>query len=71
MLAGMLNVSLTWLMTGKGPGLGAPADALALPYGARMALAEIAQLRAQMQGLGRDLQRAEQNLAMQLREMAA
>ena len=71
MLAGMLNVSLTWLMTGKGPGLGAPGDASALPYGARMALAEIAQLREQMQGLGRDLQRAEQNLAMQLREMAA
>ena len=71
MLAGMLNVSLMWLMTGKGPGLGAPGDASALPYGARMALAEIAQLREQMQVLGRDLQRAEQNLASQLREMAA
>ncbi|GLS86459.1 transcriptional regulator [Cypionkella aquatica] len=71
MLAGMLNVSLMWLMTGKGPGLGAPGDADALPYSARMALADIAQLRAQMQTLGRDLLRAEQKLEAELRELAA
>lgn len=71
MLAGMLNVSLVWLMTGKGPGLGAPSDAAALPAGARLALAEIAQLREQMQSLSRDLLRAEQKLETELRGMVA
>ena len=71
MLAGMLNVSLVWLMTGKGPGLGAPSDVGALPLGARMALAEMAHLREQMQDLGRDLLRAEQKLETELRGMVA
>jgi HTH-type transcriptional regulator, cell division transcriptional repressor len=70
-LAGMLNVSLVWLMTGKGPGLGAPTDEATLPIGARMALAEIAQLREQMQAVGRDLLRAEQKLETELRGMVA
>ncbi len=71
MLAGMLNVSLVWLMTGKGPGLGAPSDVAALAAGARLALAEITQLREQMQSLSRDLLRAEQRLETELRGMVA
>jgi transcriptional regulator with XRE-family HTH domain len=69
MLAGMLNVSLMWLMTGKGPGLGVPSLHPALPVGARLALAEITQLREQMQALGRDLLRAEQKLETEFRGM--
>lgn len=71
MLAGMLNISLMWLMTGKGMGLGAPNEEATLPVGARLALAEIAQLREQMQGLSRDLQRAEQKLETELRVLVA
>ena len=71
MLAGMLNVSLMWLMTGAGAGLGGPQDEDALPLGARLALAEIAELRGQMQDLTDKLRRAEEKLETEMRGAAA
>ncbi len=69
MLAGMLNVSLMWLLSGRGEGVAAPdaRDAIALP--ARSALADIARLRRQMQALGVELMQAEQKLTVELRGM--
>ena len=71
MLAGMLNVSLMWLMTGRGAGLGGPVDEAALPLGARLAIAEIAELRGQMQELTDKLRRAEQKLDAEIQGAAA
>ncbi|NGM46487.1 helix-turn-helix domain-containing protein [Rhodobacter sp. SGA-6-6] len=69
MLAGMLNVSLTWLLTAEGDGLDTPADGGA--RGAAEALAELRRLRARAAGLAEDLARVEKQLldAMQ-REVA-
>ncbi|MDZ4311163.1 MAG: helix-turn-helix domain-containing protein [Cypionkella sp.] len=69
MLAGMLNVSLMWLLSGRGEGVAAPdaRDPIALP--ARSALADIARLRRQMQALGVELMQAEQKLTVELRGM--
>ncbi len=71
MLAGMLNVSLMWLMTGRGAGMGGPLDEAALPLGARLALAEITELRGQMQLLTEKLRRAEQKLEAEMQEAVA
>ena len=73
MLAGMLNVSLMWLLSGRGEGVAAPdahdvRDQIALPV--RSALADISRLRRQMQALGAELMQAEQKLATELRGMA-
>lgn len=70
MLAGMLNVSLMWLMTGRGAGLGVPSDEATLPLGARLALAEIAELREQLQEVTAKLRRAEEKLEAEMREIA-
>lgn len=73
MLAGMLNVSLMWLLSGRGEGVAPPdardaCDQIALPV--RSVLADISRLRRQMQALGVELMQAEQKLATELREMA-
>jgi len=66
MLAGMLNVSLMWLMTGKGDGIAAPhLDANLSPapnLGPHPALAEIVQLRQQMEVIAQKLRKAETRL---------
>lgn len=71
MLAGLLNVSLMWLMTGRGVGLGGPVDAADVPSGARVVMAEIAELRGQMQELTEKLRSAEQRLDAELQGAAA
>lgn len=70
MLAGMLNVSLMWLMTGRGAGLGGPVDEAALPLGARLALAEIAELREQLAETTAKLRRAEEKLDGEMKKVA-
>ncbi|MGV8956129.1 MAG: helix-turn-helix domain-containing protein [Cypionkella sp.] len=70
MLAGMLNVSLMWLMTGRGAGLGGPIDEAALPLGARLALAEIAELREQLAETTAKLRRAEEKLDEEMKKVA-
>ncbi|MFN3664446.1 multiprotein-bridging factor 1 family protein [Yoonia sp.] len=48
MLAGMLGVSLGWLMTGQGDGLNAPDDAVEIPADVTALMQELRKLRAQM-----------------------
>ena len=67
MLAGMLNVSIIWLMTGQGTGPGVPGDEATLTQGARLALAEIAELRQRMKALVQELARAEAKLDAEIR----
>ncbi len=62
MLAGMLNVSLTWLLTAEGDGLDAPATDGAAPRGVADALAELRRLRARAAGLAEGLARVEKQL---------
>lgn len=66
MLAGMLNVSLMWLMTGKGDGLPAPSDIAPRPVSP--ALAEIVQLREQMEMIAQKLRHAEKTMIADLQE---
>jgi HTH-type transcriptional regulator, cell division transcriptional repressor len=49
MLAGMLNVSIMWLLTGRGDGLDAPTDTAAPSADARAIMTEMRNIR--MQGL--------------------
>lgn len=74
MLAGMLNVSLRWLLTGEGAGIDAPgSDASTdapLPLNAQLALADMARLRAQMITLSQDIARLERSFRAQLRNVA-
>lgn len=48
MLAGILNVSLVWLLTGDGEGVSEPHDNTALPADVRELLTEMRQLRSKM-----------------------
>lgn len=70
MLAGMLNVSIRWLLTGEGEGLEGPTAAAPTPPAAQAALAELAQLRAGLQAMAGDLGRVEKHLRAALREAA-
>jgi len=71
MLAGMLNVSIRWLLTGEGEGLdGPPEPALPGAPGAAEALAELARMRAQMMALAKDMGHLEKRLRAMLRESA-
>ncbi|WP_054006924.1 helix-turn-helix domain-containing protein [Cypionkella psychrotolerans] len=71
MLAGMLNVSLMWLLSGKGEGVAAPDARAPLALPVRSMLADITQLRRKMQVLGVELMQAEQKLATELRGMTS
>lgn len=71
MLAGMLNVSIRWLLTGEGDGLEGPATPQALRPGAREALGEVAQLRARALSLAEDLGAVEKRLRATMREDVA
>ncbi len=48
MMAGLLNVSLRWLITGEGDGPGGPVDTPRLPRSAASLLAEIQDVRSQL-----------------------
>lgn len=61
MLAGMLGVSLMWLMTGEGDGLDGPERrAAALPEGND--LAELREIRADLEAIARRLGKTEKRL---------
>lgn len=62
MLAGVLGVSLTWLMVGQGEGIAPLGTAQAADRKA-LARAELARLRGDMAGLNRRIDRLEQLLA--------
>ena len=67
MLAGMLNVSLAWLLTAEGDGLAEPADPRPLPAEAEALLAEVQRLRARAIALADDLGQVERRMRQTLR----
>lgn len=62
MLAGMLNVSLRWLMTGIGDDLDEPGASSDITLPARLLLADIARLQADQRKLAQDMGRIEDRL---------
>ncbi|MBL4917724.1 helix-turn-helix domain-containing protein [Szabonella alba] len=68
MLAGMLNVSIRWLLTGEGEGLDGPPQPATSSAGAAEALGELARMRAQMMALASDMGHLEKRLRAMLRE---
>ena len=70
MMAGLLNVSIRWLLTGEGDGLDGPTAPSVLPDDARRALADLARMRAQMLAMAKDMGQMEKRLRAMLREDA-
>jgi len=71
MLAGMLNVSLTWLLTAEGDGLVSPDSAPApLSVGAEAALAELQRLRVGAIALADELAQLERQMRIAMRSAA-
>ncbi|MFD1158121.1 helix-turn-helix domain-containing protein [Roseovarius aestuarii] len=62
MMAGLLNVSLSWLLTGEGDGPAAPGDGGWLSQDAVGMLAELQDVRVQLATSSRRLARLEENL---------
>jgi len=67
MLAGMLNVSLAWLLTAEGDGLADPDAAQSLPPAVESALADVQSLRMQALALADAMDRTEKQLRQVLR----
>ncbi|MBE2276367.1 MAG: helix-turn-helix transcriptional regulator [Rhodobacteraceae bacterium] len=68
MLAGLLNVSLGWLITAEGEGIEAPVEGPALPAAAVEALAELSRLQAHVVGLAREIAAVEKRMRQILRQ---
>ncbi|GHE02669.1 XRE family transcriptional regulator [Defluviimonas sp. 20V17] len=68
MIAGMLNVSIMWLLTGRGEGLDAPADPEALPPSAERLLADLRAARAEARALSDRMGLLEKRLRGLLKE---
>ena len=68
MMAGLLNVSMTWLITGTGDGIDAPSDEAVLPATVQSILSEIRVMRADMLSQAERLGRLEKNLRAALYE---
>ncbi|KAA2314156.1 helix-turn-helix domain-containing protein [Pseudooceanicola sediminis] len=73
MLAGLLNVSFTWLLTGEGDGVAPPdeAEAPTPDPGVLEALQEMRALRTQMTGMADRLALLEKRIRKSLKEPAA
>lgn len=70
MLAGVLNVSIMWLINGEGDGLDAPVDNQPLQAEARALLAEMGRISDQFQSLAQRMQRLEARLTDLVQEPA-
>lgn len=68
MLAGVLNVSLTWLLEGVGDGIEAPSDGEPMPEGLREVLDELRDLRLRATRTSNRLGALEKQLRKLLRE---
>ncbi|GAA0286603.1 helix-turn-helix domain-containing protein [Rhodovulum strictum] len=68
MLAGLLNVSMMWLMNGQGDGLDGPPDEATIPGDVRAILSEIREVRSQMGRLADRLAVLEKRLRSVLKE---
>ena len=71
MLAGILNVSLSWLLTGEGDGIDAPDDVLETPGDVQDLLLEIRDIRAQLSRSSDRLGRLEKALRTRLQDTVA
>lgn len=71
MLAGMLNVSLMWLLTGEGPGLAAPDARPTRSAEAEALMRELREMRAAMGSLAEQLGRVEARLRLSMAREAA
>lgn len=69
-MAGLLNVSMMWLINGQGEGLDAPLEEAALPASAHDILNELRDLRADMISRVEQLGRLEKKLRMALKDEA-
>ena len=69
-MAGLLNVSMTWLINGQGDGLEAPKEEAVLEASAHDILNEIRDLRADMVARAEQLSRLEKKLRTTLKEEA-
>ncbi|MDT8855321.1 helix-turn-helix transcriptional regulator [Paracoccaceae bacterium Fryx2] len=69
MMAGMLNVSIRWMLTGEGDGLDQPSLPRVLPGEARGALDDLGQMRARMQALTTEMGQMEKRLRGLLAEV--
>lgn len=70
MMAGMLNVSLRWLLTGEGEGAEGPSEPEILTSEGREALAELARMRTQMLALAQEMGQLEKRMRALLRKEA-
>ncbi len=70
MLAGLLNVSLTWMLTGQGEGVAAPDETAAVSGDAQALLAEMRALKAEMLQAADKLGRLEKALRAHMKEAA-
>jgi len=68
MVAGLLNVSIRWLLTGEGEGVAEPATNEDLAEDGAALLAEIRQMRQQMTQLATQMGKAEKRLRLILKE---
>ncbi len=71
MVAGLLNVSLPWLISGEGKGIAGPDDVMEMPSDIQDLLVEIRDIRAQLSRSSDRLGRLEKALRVQIREDAA
>ncbi|MEM1072896.1 MAG: helix-turn-helix transcriptional regulator [Pseudomonadota bacterium] len=70
MMAGLLNVSMMWLINGQGDGLDAPVEEVALPASASDILNDLRDLRTDLIQRVEQLGRLEKKLRTALREEA-
>ncbi len=70
MMAGLLNVSMMWLINGQGEGLDAPLEEAALPSSASEVLNELRELRTDLLARVEQMGRLEKKLRMALKEEA-
>lgn len=70
MMAGMLNVSIMWLLTGRGEGLEGPVEAEALDPSAEKLLADLRNARSDARALADRIGVLEKRLRKMLKESA-
>ncbi|UWR21485.1 helix-turn-helix domain-containing protein [Sulfitobacter sp. S190] len=70
MLAGLLNVSMMWLINGEGEGLDGPEAGGTLPEGASDVLGELRDLRVELSETAKHVGRLEKRLRVMLKDGA-
>jgi transcriptional regulator with XRE-family HTH domain len=70
MLAGLLGVSLSWLLTGKGDGPDGPIEVSVLPDDLNVLLTDLRDLRVQLANSSDRMARLEKRIRTAIRELA-